>query len=251
MLQLIGPAVAIIGLVAVVFVMRHKSVEKRSMYSARRSQIEHKVRAARQRTLIAGKQAEKASAEPATSPAAAAPSAGAAQYSPPASVEAPAAAPPAQSAPPPAEPAWETGPTTPVPSPPAYTPPAPAYETPAYEPAARATPADEPAWTPTAPEPPPAMPAATPAGGGASWSIVGETKGDPEPAPSSKKKKSKEDAQRGAWSLASGEVAGDEPDEAPGKPSAAVAIAQYAALVLGLGLMLIGVIVMVANAHVT
>src|ERR1700682_2930003 len=48
---LIGPAVAVIGLVAVVFVMRHKSVEKRSMYSARRSQIEHKVRAARQRTM--------------------------------------------------------------------------------------------------------------------------------------------------------------------------------------------------------
>ena len=33
MLLLIGPAVAVIGLVAVVFVMRHKSVEKRSMYS--------------------------------------------------------------------------------------------------------------------------------------------------------------------------------------------------------------------------
>src|SRR5205809_1104036 len=36
---------------AVFFVLRRKSVEKRSMYSARRSQIEHKVRAARQRTL--------------------------------------------------------------------------------------------------------------------------------------------------------------------------------------------------------
>src|SRR6267143_3105675 len=51
MLLLIGPAVALLGIVAVVFVMRHKSVEKHSMYSARRSQIEHKVRAARQRTL--------------------------------------------------------------------------------------------------------------------------------------------------------------------------------------------------------
>src|SRR5712692_4223858 len=48
---IVGPAVALIGIVAVVFVMRHKSVEKHSMYSARRSQIEHKVRAARQRTL--------------------------------------------------------------------------------------------------------------------------------------------------------------------------------------------------------
>ncbi|HEY8951814.1 MAG TPA: hypothetical protein VIP78_04560, partial [Candidatus Dormibacteraeota bacterium] len=45
---------------AVVFVMRHKAVEKRSMYSARRSQIEHKVRAARQRTLGPGRRAEKA-----------------------------------------------------------------------------------------------------------------------------------------------------------------------------------------------
>ena len=55
MLLLIGPDVAIIGIVAVVFVMRHKSVEKRSMYSSRRSQIEHKVRAARQRTLAPGR----------------------------------------------------------------------------------------------------------------------------------------------------------------------------------------------------
>lgn len=49
-----------IGIVAVVFVMRHKSVEKRSMYSSRRSQIEHKVRAARQRTLAPGRRGEKA-----------------------------------------------------------------------------------------------------------------------------------------------------------------------------------------------
>jgi hypothetical protein len=48
---LAGPFVALVGIVAVFFVLRRKSVEKRSMYSARRSQIEHKVRAARQRTL--------------------------------------------------------------------------------------------------------------------------------------------------------------------------------------------------------
>src|SRR5438046_7292072 len=48
---LAGPFVALIGIMAVFFVLRRKSVEKRSMYSARRSQIEHKVRAARQRTL--------------------------------------------------------------------------------------------------------------------------------------------------------------------------------------------------------
>src|ERR1700682_475339 len=46
-----GPAGALTGIVAVFFVLRRKSVDKRSMYSARRSQIEHKVRAARQRTL--------------------------------------------------------------------------------------------------------------------------------------------------------------------------------------------------------
>src|SRR5207248_6198637 len=48
---LVGPAVALIGIVAVVFVMRHKSVQTRSMYSSRRSQFERKVKAARQRTL--------------------------------------------------------------------------------------------------------------------------------------------------------------------------------------------------------
>src|SRR2546428_10458295 len=48
---LAGPAVALIGIVAVMFVMRHRSTDKRSMYSSRRSQIEHKVKAARSRTL--------------------------------------------------------------------------------------------------------------------------------------------------------------------------------------------------------
>src|SRR5260370_20762046 len=48
---LAGAAVALLGVVAVVFVMRHKSTEKRSMYSSRRSRMEHKVKAARSRTL--------------------------------------------------------------------------------------------------------------------------------------------------------------------------------------------------------
>src|SRR5437016_11902512 len=56
---LAGPLVALIGIGAVFFVLRRKSVEKRSMYSARRSQIEHKVRAARQRTLTPHGHAEK------------------------------------------------------------------------------------------------------------------------------------------------------------------------------------------------
>ena len=64
-----GPLVALVGIVAVFFVLRRKSVEKRSMYSARRSQIEHKVRAARQRTLAPHGRTEKVE-EPAAGPAA-------------------------------------------------------------------------------------------------------------------------------------------------------------------------------------
>src|SRR5437660_2042765 len=56
---LAGPLVAIVGIVAVFFVLRRKSVDKRSMYSARRSQIEHKVRAARQRTMAPHGRSEK------------------------------------------------------------------------------------------------------------------------------------------------------------------------------------------------
>src|SRR5438270_12474178 len=62
---LAGPLVAVIGIVAVFFVLRRKSVEKRSMYSARRSQIEHKVRAARQRTLTPHGRGEKPAEQPA------------------------------------------------------------------------------------------------------------------------------------------------------------------------------------------
>jgi len=64
-----GPLVALVGIVAVFFVLRRKSVEKRSMYSARRSQIEHKVRAARQRTLTPRGHAER-QPEPTSAPAA-------------------------------------------------------------------------------------------------------------------------------------------------------------------------------------
>src|ERR1700674_5073260 len=105
MLLLIGPAVAVIGLVAVVFVMRHKSVEKRSMYSARRSQIEHKVRAARQRTLAPGKRGEKGSQ---TGEDDAAPGAQALTYEPPAYAGPPVAPPPGKRT---QAPAWDSGPT--------------------------------------------------------------------------------------------------------------------------------------------
>jgi hypothetical protein len=79
--------------------------------------------------------------------------------------------------------------------------------------------------------------------------VVGESKASAESEPAAKKKGSK-DAQTGAWSLASGEAApGEEPDEGPKKPSAVIAIAQYAVLVVGLVMVLIGVVVMVANSH--
>src|SRR4029077_482145 len=57
-----GPLVVVIGIVSVFFVMRHKRVQEKSMYSARRGQIERKVRAARQRTLAPTSQHEKAEA---------------------------------------------------------------------------------------------------------------------------------------------------------------------------------------------
>src|SRR5947199_10156537 len=56
---LAGPLVGLSGTVSIFFVLRRKSVEKRSMYSARRSQIEHKVRAARPRTLAPRGRAQK------------------------------------------------------------------------------------------------------------------------------------------------------------------------------------------------
>ena len=259
MLLLIGPAVAVIGIVAVVFVMRHKAVEKRSMYSARRSQIEHKVRAARQRTLAPGRRAEKADKGHAFEETAAA--APAMTYEATAYASPPVAPPPPKSHSAPAQPAWNSGPvSTPVDTP-AYTPPAatptPPAATPAYEPPPFEAPASRPEWTPAPdtqaehePAARPAEPASTPAGAGASWSVVGESKGIAEPEPAPKKKGSK-DAQTGAWSLASGEAAGDEPDEGPKKPSVVIAIAQYALLVVGLVTVLIGVVVTVANSKGT
>jgi hypothetical protein len=278
MLLLIGPAVAVIGIVAVFFVMRHKAVEKRSMYSARRSQIEHKVRAARQRTLAPGRRAEKADTGHGFEETAAA--APVMTYEATAYASPPVAPPPQKSHGAPAQPAWDSSPvSTPVDTPaytpptPAETPPAapgyepPAYQPPAYEPPASQPPAYEPPayqppptarpeWTPapaqTEPEPSsrPAEPASTSAGAGASWSVVGESKGIADPEPEAKKKGSK-DPQTGAWSLASGEAAGEEADEGPKKPSIVIAIAQYALLVVGLITVLIGVVVTVANSKGT
>jgi hypothetical protein len=249
MLLLIGPAVAVIGIVAVVFVMRHKSVEKRSMYSARRSQIEHKVRAARQRTLTPGRRGDKGAKDNFDEAAAAAP-APRLTYEPSAYAAPPVAPPPKKSYAAPAQPAWESEAAVAPPpaSPPPFAPPPPAFEPPAYEPPA----AEPPAWTPTAAPPEletaTSAPAATTtsAGAGASWSIVGETKVGAEPET---KKKKKDPGQSGAWTLASGEALGDDLEQGPKKPSAVIAVAQYAVLVVGLVMVLIGVVVMVANSQ--
>jgi hypothetical protein len=261
LVYVLGPLAALMGVGAVYFVLRHRSVQTKSMYSARRGQIERKVRAARQRTLAPGaKQLEKDDAAAAAAQQAfiapgmegktAVPTA---TWGP--TAVAPAPAPPTfEPAPPPPEPAWEVGPT--VPSAPAPAPSAPVstpYE-PVYPPP---TPPGE-VWTPAPAEPMVQEPAAqieqpvsTPAGGGASWSIVGETKAmDAEPAGDKKSKKKGKHSDAAPWQLASGVVPGDEEDEVK-TPGMGMAVAQYAVLVVGLVMVLIGVLVMVANSHVT
>jgi hypothetical protein len=101
----------------------------------------------------------------------------------------------------------------------------------------------------------------TPSGGGASWEIVGAgvpgaqapERADHKEKKERKDKKGKEkQGQTGAsWQLAAGELPGDDADDIIKKPSAAIAVAQYAVLVVGLVMVLIGVVVMVANSHVT
>jgi len=260
-----GPVVALIGVVAVFFVLRRKSVEKRSMYSARRSQIEHKVRAARQRTLAPHGHADKPPEVPAeaASPFAAAPGSQATAYERVAYEPPPAAPPPPMGAPqaPSTDSPWDPVPPgsspfgTTTAEPPPYEP-APAPYQPPPEPPSFGPPA-EPAWTP-APAPsepatpvePPQPAVVTPAGGGASWSIVGDSKdmsGGAAPEP----RKGKQGGPSGSWQLASGEAPGTESEEMVKAPSATVAIAQYAILVVGLVMVLIGVFVMIANSHVS
>lgn len=265
---LVGAAVSAIGIVAVVFVMRRKSVEKRSMYSARRSQIEHKVRAARERTLAPHGRPEKPpEAPPAPAPNsifAAAPSPPQVTYEPSAYEPPPAAPPPEVSVPPevPQGSPWEVGPSTqapfgapgesvpgqypsaqPVPPEPTYAPPA----EPAYAPA----PSEQPVWTPATAGPAapleamePAVAAATPG----SWSVVSESKESSTSVEDEPKKKGKKDrGTTSAWQLASGNPPDmDEGDEIKA-PSPTVAIAQYAVFVVGLVTVLIGLFVMIAN----
>src|SRR5258706_4679220 len=262
---LAGPAVALIGIVAVIFVMRHKSTDKRSMYSSRRSRMEHKVKAARSRTLVP--HGRSGHAPTADEIAAAAPAA------------------PVYQAPVAPRQAWEVGPATsafaspPAAVPPAYAPPAsspPATPAEPFAPAPSAAPVEEPSWTPRPAEPmwtpspappasspPPAtptvapQPASTPAGEGASWEIVGDGKQATAEEPPRKGKDKKKDKQQAAaagspWQLASGEAATEEGAAEEVKvPNPAMAIAQYAVLVVGLVMVLIGVLVMVANSKVT
>lgn len=269
---IVGAAVSLIGILAVVFVMRRKSVEKRSMYSSRRSQIEHKVRAARQRTLTPHGRAE-ASVAPLAPPQGAAPTA---TWGPPASAPQATYEPSAYEPPPAAAPqmdvqapqapvasAWDVGPTAPAPQ---YTgpesvpgqyevaaPAAPPPSAPPFDPAP-----NEPVWTPgpaqpAAPVEPAPTQAASTAASGASWSVVSEAKESAETTEDKPKKKGKQAAASGsAWQLASGNAPGLEAEEDIVKaPSPIVAIAQYAVLVVGLIMVLIGVFVMIANSHVT
>src|SRR3954470_24667851 len=116
---IVGPAAAVIGIVAVFFVMRHRSVQTRSMYSSRRSQIERKVKAARQRTLAPRGRGDKAPTP--AEIAAAAPSMTSTGF------QTPAYQAPAYEAPAAPQPVWDMGAS---PAAPAYEPP-PAPSTPA------------------------------------------------------------------------------------------------------------------------
>lgn len=271
MILLVGPFVAVVGLVAVFFVMRRKSVDKRSMYSARRSQIEHKVRAARQRTLAPHGHAEKPAAPPPAAPApsptfAPKPSGPTITYQPAAyQPPPPAPAKPAEEAGPSV---WDVGTSAPAASAPAWTPPPPEATpkpagtdwTPGPAPEERVAPLEpssrpEPVTPIERPSEPsrPVEPSRA-ASEGPGWAIVGEQKKVAEPEPVKGKSKRKDAVQAGSWQLASGEAPGTEAAEAEGgkRPSGTiVALAQYAILVVGLVMVLIGVLVMVANSHVT
>ena len=244
----VGPAVALIGIVAVVFVMRHKSVQTRSMYSSRRSQFERKVKAARQRTLAPRGRGDRAptDAEIAATTVEEAPAAMPRQawdVGPTSAQTFPAAAPPQ-------EPSTPVEPTTPTPAEPAWSPSP--VEPPSWTPAPRPASDYTAPSTPASPAPSQAEPV-TPAGGGAAWSIVGESKSAAEDVPAAKdkekdKKKAKQAVATGnAWELASGNAPGDGEAVEVKAPSAAMAVAQYAVLVVGLVMVLIGVLVMVAN----
>lgn len=256
---LVGPFAALIGVVAIFFVLRRKSVDKRSMYSARRSQIEHKVRAARQRTLAPQGRAEKhpeAPPEPApTSIFAPSPSTPRVTYEP-SAYQPPPAAPPAPVKETSASP-WDVPPPAPAPYVAPEAPPAPVEEVWTPAPVEPPRPSEEwmPSPTPAEPATPvepkrPAAPAAAPG----SWSVVSEgAKESAETTEAHPKKKGKKEPSGSSWQLASGNAPGEAEadDDVVKTPSVLVAVAQYAVLVVGLVMVLIGVFVMIANSHVT
>jgi hypothetical protein len=258
----IGPFAALVGIGAIFFVLRRKSVDKRSMYSARRSQIEHKVRAARQRTLAPHGRAEKPEE-------AAAGAAGASPFStqaPAATYEASAYEPPPAAAAPmgrgipnaPSSSPWDVGPSAPPSEQFTAPPPPPAFEPAPVEEVWKPAPAPAPAPAPPEPVTPfepvrPAVAASAPA----AWSVVSEAKESASTAEAEPKKRKKgkdqEAAPVGSWQLASGNAPGMESDEDEGvikTPGQTVAIAQYAVLVVGLVAVLIGVLIMVAGSPV-
>jgi hypothetical protein len=141
---LIGPVVALLGLVCLYFVLRTRAKTRTSLYTARRTLLQARTSERRQRALggtLAGEM-------PAVSQAPVQASATAVAELAPTMV-----APEAAAAPPP-EPAWEQSPTRPQPAPPPP-PPAPLESQPTG-PAPNAPEAWPPA--PPAPEPPPAPP---------------------------------------------------------------------------------------------
>jgi len=96
---------------------------------------------------------------------------------------------------------------------------------------------------------------ATPAAAPGSWSVVAEAaKGSSETTEAHpKKKKGKQEVSSSSWQLSSGNAPGEAEaeDDVVKTPSVLVAVAQYAVLVVGLVMVLIGVFVMIANSHVT
>jgi len=111
------------------------------------------------------------------------------------------------------------------------------------------TPAPAPATEPVAPLVPAASSASATAAG--AWAVVSTDKDSAVAGESDGKRKRGGDTS--SWQLASGEAPGDGADEPEAKRPAGnlMAFAQYAVLVVGLVMVLIGVLVMVANSHVT
>jgi len=102
----------------------------------------------------------------------------------------------------------------------------------------------------------PVAPAASASASAAgSWSVVSTTKESEVSAETDAKQKRKKESggPASAWQLASGDAPGLESDEPDVKHSSGtvMAVAQYAVLVVGLVMVLIGVLVMVANSRPT